>query len=112
MLRKGICLPAAFLIQKIIYFWEKGLIFAPGIAVVFPHPPRINPPIDFPKGKIKRESTNAHRAGLWEEDSQVNPPSVSMDNPSIITQVTNPKEEEILSCAQDKGENLLIHSLL
>ncbi|KAM6314631.1 CTD small phosphatase-like protein isoform X3 [Numenius arquata] len=25
-----------------------------------------------------------------------------MDNPSIITQVTNPKEEEILSCAQDK----------
>lgn len=31
-------------------------------------------------------------------------PSVSMDNPSIITQVTNPKEEEILSCAQDKGE--------
>lgn len=31
-------------------------------------------------------------------------PSVSMDNPSIITQVTNPKEEEILSCTQDKGE--------
>ncbi|XP_072710907.1 CTD small phosphatase-like protein isoform X6 [Ciconia boyciana] len=25
-----------------------------------------------------------------------------MDNPSIITQVTNPKEEEILSCTQDK----------
>ncbi|XP_058036099.1 CTD small phosphatase-like protein isoform X2 [Ahaetulla prasina] len=25
-----------------------------------------------------------------------------MDNPSIITQVTNPKEEEILSCSQDK----------
>lgn len=29
-----------------------------------------------------------------------------MDNPSIITQVTNPKEEEILSCSQDKGEKL------
>ncbi|XP_069503794.1 CTD small phosphatase-like protein isoform X2 [Ambystoma mexicanum] len=26
-----------------------------------------------------------------------------MDNTSIITQVTNPKEEEIISCTQDKG---------
>ncbi|XP_034985184.1 CTD small phosphatase-like protein isoform X2 [Zootoca vivipara] len=45
---------------------------------------------------------NAHRTCLWEGNSQVKTHSVSMDNPSIITQVTNPKEEEILSCSQDK----------
>uniref|UniRef100_A0A8C0B1M0 Uncharacterized protein n=1 Tax=Buteo japonicus TaxID=224669 RepID=A0A8C0B1M0_9AVES len=37
-----------------------------------------------------------------------------MDNPSIITQVTNPKEEEILSCTQDKGElpSVFLHGFL